>query len=485
MSKLRLLPLAAILAIAMLGGTATTAPAAVPEHYYGLSAPELLRLSDRGETERLERHLSAIERTGVKTIRVNLSWADYDGFFQQGFFPLRDLDRFVTALANHGLTMLPVPRGAPPRTRDSNLVECLDGDRSAILESAFDDYGGFAAAIVERYGPNGLFWQFYSATPYHPVGQIEIWNEENWAPYWCPGPDPEAFAGLAAAGASAVHAMKPSVEVILGGLVTLRETQRNLLGGVKGMRTDEFLNRMVAARPELPGLYDTVGVHLYGLTPAENLATLDWMRTVTNQAGFRNSKLAITEFGWNQLDFGGRQLDFGGSRERIADNYMKFVAELGEGAGCQLSGIAAHSWFTDQLNPLDPEHWWGMADPQTGQPYAGANAYAAAIGAARAPATEACSGSRQPELTTAEDSIGTIDLKGPKKKTRDRTPTFKFTLGPDLAAKCKIDKAKWKSCSSPYTAKRLAKGKHKLSIRAIDIDGVGTGDIESFKFRVV
>ena len=50
--------------------------------------------------------------------------------------------------------------------------------------------------------------------------------------------------------------------------------------------------------------------------------------------------------------------------------------------------------------------------------------------------------------------------------------------------KRKLDKTKWMSCKSPYTTKRLRKGKHKLSVRAKDIDGKGTGDVEMFKFRV-
>ena len=49
-------------------------------------------------------------------------------------------------------------------------------------------------------------------------------------------------------------------------------------------------------------------------------------------------------------------------------------------SGCGVSGIAAHTWVTLEHRPAFSEHWLGMADPLTGEPYPSATAYAEQVG---------------------------------------------------------------------------------------------------------
>jgi len=55
--------------------------------------------------------------------------------------------------------------------------------------------------------------------------------------------------------------------------------------------------------------------------------------------------------------------------------------------------------------------------------------------------------------------------KRPKRRSRDRTPTFAFSAGADATFTCRIDRASWKACTSPRTY-RVRPGRHRFSVRA-------------------
>jgi hypothetical protein len=68
-----------------------------------------------------------------------------------------------------------------------------------------------------------------------------------------------------------------------------------------------------------------------------------------------------------------------------------------------------------------------------------------------------------PEKTCPATTI----TKHPKRKTTDRTPTFKFRSSQGGSSfECKLDKGEFKSCASPFTTRRLKRGKHVFSVRA-------------------
>jgi hypothetical protein len=60
---------------------------------------------------------------------------------------------------------------------------------------------------------------------------------------------------------------------------------------------------------------------------------------------------------------------------------------------------------------------------------------------------------------------------GPASKTQVRRPVFRFTdaTGQDgTAFRCRVDRARWKGCSSPYRSRRLLPGRHTFSVRGIN-----------------
>jgi len=72
------------------------------------------------------------------------------------------------------------------------------------------------------------------------------------------------------------------------------------------------------------------------------------------------------------------------------------------------------------------------------------------------------------DSTPPETSI----LKGPKRKTRKRSAKLAFRSSEPLSKfRCKLDRAKYRSCPSPRRYRGLAPGRHTFKVRGIDPSG--------------
>jgi hypothetical protein len=61
----------------------------------------------------------------------------------------------------------------------------------------------------------------------------------------------------------------------------------------------------------------------------------------------------------------------------------------------------------------------------------------------------------------------------PPKRSRDRTPTFRFAAdSPGASFECSLDAKPFRSCRSPMTAKPLSPGRHRFRVRARGEGGV-------------
>ncbi|MGB7685195.1 MAG: hypothetical protein WBL45_05365 [Solirubrobacterales bacterium] len=88
-------------------------------------------------------------------------------------------------------------------------------------------------------------------------------------------------------------------------------------------------------------------------------------------------------------------------------------------------------------------------------------------------------------LIEIDDPPSTILRKKPPKRTRDRTPTFRFVANPPRATfQCKVDRSRFRSCRSPYTTKPLRLGKHTFKVRARNDLGFSGGP-SAYSFTVL
>ncbi len=73
----------------------------------------------------------------------------------------------------------------------------------------------------------------------------------------------------------------------------------------------------------------------------------------------------------------------------------------------------------------------------------------------------------------------------PPAKTRDRTPTIKFSASAGGASfQCSVDSKPFKACRSPFTAPALKPGKHRIRVKAV-LDGVADPTPASCSFKVL
>jgi subtilisin-like proprotein convertase family protein len=74
--------------------------------------------------------------------------------------------------------------------------------------------------------------------------------------------------------------------------------------------------------------------------------------------------------------------------------------------------------------------------------------------------------------------------KQPPKETFKTKAKFKFTADEPATFECSLDGGKFKSCASPFTKKKLAPGKHKFKVRAIDLAGNKDGSPAKWTWTV-
>jgi len=106
-----------------------------------------------------------------------------------------------------------------------------------------------------------------------------------------------------------------------------------------------------------------------------------------------------------------------------------------------------------------------------------------------APSEKTCTGPGGGGAGPPADDHGApqTTLRGkPSKRTRDRTPSFRF--GSSEAGsrfECRLDRKRFRSCRSPFTVRRLAFGPHRFQVRAVGHDGVKDPTPAAYRFKVV
>ena len=92
---------------------------------------------------------------------------------------------------------------------------------------------------------------------------------------------------------------------------------------------------------------------------------------------------------------------------------------------------------------------------------------------------------REGPPSDADPPETTITKRAPNKTGKHKVK-FKFTSDePGSTFECKLDKKRYKPCSSPKKLKRLKRGKHKFKVRAIDTAGNVDPSAAKDKFKVV
>jgi hypothetical protein len=344
------------LAVALiLGGTPTTALAKprtrakktspVPQGFVGMDIDG--PLFDPTSPLNLGNQMTSMVTDGVQSLRVAFNWAaaqPYESFAQvpadrQGEFvpgpggrPIdySVTDQIVGNAAAHGLTVLPTLVYAPSWDARANAGGISIPDQDG-------PYGQFAAAMVQRYGPQGTFWTENPQIPKLPIRMWQIWNEPNLPAYW-PQPFAQSYVGLLRTAHDAIKQADPKAKVVLGALTNFAWKSLGDIYKISGARN----------------LFDVVAVNGFTATPADVI--LYWRFVRGAMAHYRDGRksLLATEMSWPSAQGQSPQRqDFSTTQKRQAQDVAAMLPLIGRWrTRLRLAGFYYYTW-------IDAEHRGG------------------------------------------------------------------------------------------------------------------------------
>jgi len=335
--------------------------------FFGVNAPVLRAYATPDRARALDALAASMSAAGVQWARIV-----FDQSVEQRVPDRTDWtipDAVVGALARHGIRTDALFVGTAARDAETALV-C----GSMAYPSDVGGWASFVGDSVRRYGRGGSFWDEHPELKPLPIETWEIGNEENSHLFWCPSADAKRYARVYAAARVAAHDADEDAQVIVGGLAPTFSASPP--GGDANVA--DFLKQLIAADPPLVHEIPAVAVHLYGPNPNVDLLELRAYRQALDGAGLRGTPMLVNEVGWHTL--GPHDARYASEADRTA--FIRQLASISRRTDCNLVGFGVHAWVTAQRDPADPEDWYGLADPLTGAPSAGARAYAAGIRAA-------------------------------------------------------------------------------------------------------
>lgn len=351
----RALVLAAAAAAVLALTGAGEGPAPAPDGFFGIQ-PQ----ADLTETD-----LEQMRAGGIGAVRGMVPWGAVE--IEQGSYDWSDVDASIRELAAHGIDPLLYLYGAPAWAAAADGRSCEPGgvpDCATFVpasDATREAFAAFAAAAVDRYGPEGEFWSegdpscglpieipvicANEAPPCDceestPVTRWQVWNEPNSPKYSAPDATPEAYAALLSTTAAAIRAADPGAEVVLGGIWGPRERP----GSPRRAPLDpvgEFLDQLYHV-PGIEESFDAVAVHPYSPDVRGVLHQVDDARRAIDAAG-DDAGIYVTEIGWASSGPIGSRLVKGeaGQAEMLSDT---FAALERHRRAFRLRGVFWYTW---------------------------------------------------------------------------------------------------------------------------------------------
>ena len=264
-----------ILALASAALAPASAQAYLPPGFIGVSPQSPASASD----------FELMREAGITSVRLPLNWIaiepvsplvtdpDWDGY-----------DHEVSLAAEAGIRVMPFVTASPEWV----AVQTTDMPvRSSWQRWA---WSSFLREAVERYGPEGSFWEENPELDFLPVHRWEIWNEPNIVSF-VERPDPVGFATLLRISGRTLHRADPDAQVILGGLFGRPlQIPPNIASG-------DFLQRVYRAGNVKP-YFDGVALHPYVARAKAMGAQLKNLRRIMAVHHDSRTPIYITELGW-------------------------------------------------------------------------------------------------------------------------------------------------------------------------------------------
>jgi len=253
----------------------SVASAYLPPGFIGVSPQSAANAKD----------FALMREAGLDSVRLPLIWEqvqpgspslaepDFSGF-----------DHEVELAAEEGIRVMPFVLGTPSWAGTESIELPV---RTFIQRWGWTK---FLREAVQRYGPDGEFWEDHKKLPFLPIHRWEIWNEENIVSF-ADRPDPASYATLIRISGRTLHAVDPSSQVIVGGFFGRPlQIPPNVASG-------DYLNRLYGAGDVKP-YFDGVALHPYVADAKAMGAQLNNLRRIMRAHGDGATRIYVTELGW-------------------------------------------------------------------------------------------------------------------------------------------------------------------------------------------
>ncbi len=289
----------------------------------------------------------AMVANGVQSIRVAFNWAAAQPYQNAGEVPATDptkytdvdghptdfsaTDQVVLTAARFGVTVLPTILYAPQWDAQHNPGGVDIPKRTA-------PYAAYAAALVSRYGPGGIFWSEHPGLRQVPITMWQIWNEPNISYYW-PQPFANGYVSLLRAAHGAIKRADPKARVVLAALTNFAWTS---IGQIYGL-------------PNTRNLFDVVSVNAFSASPANVILYMHFMRNAMSHFQDGKKPLLATELSWPSAQGQGfMQFDFNTTVTGQAQKISQLLAMIGQQRSrLNLIGFYYYTWIGDEDQPHD------------------------------------------------------------------------------------------------------------------------------------
>jgi polysaccharide biosynthesis protein PslG len=228
---------------------------------------------------------------GIDSIRIWLSWSQVEA--NRGEYDWSAPDALVRTAAEAHLTAFPFLFTEPEWAAelDGHLCSVHCGPFAPSSDATRYAWGRFAGAAVNRYGPNGTFWQANPELPYLPIRAWQIWNEQNSPFFFRPRPDPQSYAELLRAAATEIRLADPGAQIVLGGVWSAKDTPSGVVGSARYLRQ---LYRV----PDVSDSFDAIAIHPYDAHLRGVFDQIAALRRAARRGGDGGVDLWVTELGW-------------------------------------------------------------------------------------------------------------------------------------------------------------------------------------------
>ena len=254
-----------------------------PKGYFGVHVRGLAG----GEFARMHQAKVGIVRTGFNYLTVHPGPLAADNWSV--------FDDCVAGTADNGMDLLPVVYGMPYWLPDGVGIMDLPA------RAAWQDY---LKELVDRYGPDGEFWEEHPEVAYRPIRYWQLWNEPNSFVNW-DDPDGREFGRFLVRSANVIHAADPGASVVSGGIVS-KPLNPDVQNGA------QFLGDLFGLRSARSAI-DVVAVHPYAKNAKVTKEAIEEARETLDQAGLKKTPIWVTEIGWGSTTPGGSSARAAGS----------------------------------------------------------------------------------------------------------------------------------------------------------------------------